>query len=70
MNKCKYYIDAESVIEIDKKVAKEFVDTMLGYHTNLNVFIKLFNMWSDLTIKQRDEVINQCKTEHKSAHQF
>ena len=39
--------------------AETFIKYLKNYHTNLNVFIKLFNLWSELTPKERQEIINK-----------
>lgn len=36
---------------------KEFVNMARDLDTNLGVFIKLFNEWKDMTIKERGEAI-------------
>ncbi len=38
---------------------KNFISHLRNYHTNLNVFIKLFNLWSMLTPDERKEIIDK-----------
>lgn len=47
MNKC----------ELEK--AKEFEQLLQDYHTNINVFIKLFNMWTKMNTDERGECIDK-----------
>ena len=47
MNKC----------ELEK--AKEFEQLLKDYNTNINVFIKLFNMWSKMNTDERGECIDK-----------
>lgn len=43
---------------MDKQVIK-FKEEMDKNNTNLNVFIKLFNMWTDLTLDERSYIIDK-----------
>lgn len=36
-----------------------FITHLRNYNTNLNVFIKLFNLWSMMTPDERGEVIDK-----------
>ena len=43
--------------EFRKDKVDEFIQFMRNYHTTLNVFIKLFNLWSMLSVNERDYII-------------
>ena len=45
----------------EKRPAEKFVDYMHNHHTTLNVFIKLFIKWSNLTVQERQEVYDICE---------
>ena len=38
---------------------ENFIDHLRNYNTNLNVFIALFNLWSQMTPDERGEVIDK-----------
>lgn len=38
---------------------ENFIAYLNKYNTNLNVFIKLFNLWSDMTPDERGKVIDK-----------
>lgn len=38
---------------------ENFISYLEKYHTNLNVFIKLFNLWSRMSPDERGEVISK-----------
>lgn len=40
-----------------KDKVTEFIQALRNFHTNLNVFLKLFNMWSMLNVTERDQII-------------
>lgn len=48
--------------------ARAFVSQMHGYGVSLNVFVKLFKQWSNLTIKERQEVYDICELEHPGTY--
>ena len=43
--------------DVREDKVEEFIQKLRSYHTTLNVFIKLFNMWSVLNVKERDRII-------------
>lgn len=43
--------------DVREDKVEEFIQKLRSYHTTLNVFIKLFNMWSMLNVKERDRII-------------
>lgn len=43
--------------DVREDKVEEFIQKLHSYHTTLNVFIKLFNMWSMLNVKERDHII-------------
>ena len=45
----------------EKRPAEKFVDYMHNNHTTLNVFVKLFCMWSQLSTDERQEVYDICE---------
>lgn len=47
MNKC------------ENEKSRKFEDELNNCNTNINVFIKLFNMWSDMDSKERGECIEK-----------
>ena len=44
--------------------AENFVNYMHNNHTNLMVFVRLFNMWSELTTDERQQVYDICELNH------
>lgn len=44
--------------------AESFVNYMHNNHTNLMVFVRLFNMWSELTTDERQQVYDICELNH------
>lgn len=42
---------------VDK--VENFITYLRNYHTNVNAFIKLFNLWSQMTPDERGEVIER-----------
>ena len=47
MNKC------------ENEKSRKFEDELNNCNTNINVFIKLFNIWSDMDSKERGECIEK-----------
>ena len=47
MNKCEH------------EKSRKFEDELNNCNTNINVFIKLFNIWSDMDSKERGECIEK-----------
>ena len=43
----------------ENEKSKEFEKEIEAYNTNLNVFIKLFNMWSQMTTDERGKCIDK-----------
>ena len=52
----------------EKRPAEKFVDYMHDNHTTLNVFVRLFCMWSKLSINERQEVYDICELNHPSLY--
>ena len=48
----------------EKRPAEKFVDYMHDNHTTLNVFVRLFCMWSQLSTDKRQEVYDICELNH------
>lgn len=44
---------------MDENKVENFITHLRNYHTNLSVFIKLFNLWSQMTPDERGEVIDK-----------
>ena len=44
---------------MDKNKVEDFISHLNMYNTKLNVFIKLFNIWSVMTPDERGEVIDK-----------
>ena len=44
---------------LQENKVENFIAYLKGYHTNLNVFIKLFNLWSMLSPDERKEIIDR-----------
>ena len=43
--------------ELEK--SKEFENLLKSYNTNINVFIKLYNLWSRMSVDERGECIDK-----------
>lgn len=48
----------------EQRPAQKFVDYMHKHHTTLNVFVRLFCMWSKLSSDERQEVYDICLLNH------
>ena len=44
---------------MNENKVENFIDYLDKYDTNLNVFIKLFNIWDRMTPDERGEVIDK-----------
>ena len=44
---------------VNENKVKKFIRYLDQYNTNLNVFIKLFNLWSTMNPDERGEVIDK-----------
>ena len=42
----------------EEKIQK-FIDTLESYNSDLNAFIRLFNLWTGLTADERGEIIDR-----------
>ena len=48
--------------------AESFVNYMHNNHTNLMVFVRLFNMWTKLNVDERQQVYDICEYNHPSLY--
>ena len=48
----------------EERPAKKFVNNMHGRRVTLDAFIRLFNLWKQLTSDEREEVFDICRLEH------
>ena len=44
---------------MEENKVENFITHLKNYHTTLNTFIKLFNLWSEMNSDERGEVINK-----------
>lgn len=44
---------------MNKNKVENFISHLEMYNTNLNVFIKLYNIWANMTCEERGEVIDK-----------
>ncbi len=44
---------------MDEDKIQGFIDTMETYNSELNVFIRLYNLWTELTPDERGEIIRR-----------
>ena len=44
---------------MDEDKIHGFIDTLEAYNSELNVFIRLFNLWTGLTPDERGEIIRR-----------